>query len=183
MLSVCTCICCIVCILYTYIYIYEYIYIYTSLDPVHEMHGCEHDLDRLWIWSAMFESQNWSTCWKDGSGLRMAGSMFRKAGSKRMLQEVVSRKVGFGIWKVGSRLRKPGDCTDLVTNYLTGRLDPEIVRNCMNLVRNYLTGKLDLQEFVKELSYRKDGSTRNCSKLHEFGMELPYRKAGSTRRP
>ena len=26
-----------------------HVYIYTSLDPVHEMHGCEHDLDRLWI--------------------------------------------------------------------------------------------------------------------------------------
>ena len=35
--------------IYICIYIYIYIYIYTSLDPVHEMHGCEHDLDRLWI--------------------------------------------------------------------------------------------------------------------------------------
>ena len=143
--------------IYIYIFIYTniyiYIYIYTSLDPVHEMHGCEHDLDRLWIWSAMFESQNWSTCWKDGPGLRMAGSMFRKAGSKWTLQEVVSWKVGFGIWKAGSRLRKPGNCTGLVTSYLIGRLDPEIVRNCTNLVRNSLTGRLDLHEFGKELPY------------------------------
>ena len=35
--------------IYIYIYVYIYIYIYTSLDPVHKMHGCEHDLDRLWI--------------------------------------------------------------------------------------------------------------------------------------
>ena len=83
----------------------------------------------------------------------MAGSMFRKAGSKGTLQEVVSRKVGFGISKAGSRLRKPGNCTGLVTNYLITRLDPEIVRNCTNLVRNSRTGKLDLHEFGKELPY------------------------------
>ena len=111
----------------------------------------------------------------------MAGSMFKKAGSKPLLQEVVSQKVGFGIWKVGSRLRKPGNCMDLVTKYLTGRLDSEIARNCTNLVRNYFTGRLDLHQFGKELPYRKVGSTRNCSKLYEFGKELPYRKAGSAR--
>ena len=105
--------------------------------------------------------------------------MFKKAGSKRTLQEFVSRKVGFGISKAGSRLRKPGNCTDLVKNCLTGRLDPEIVRNCVNLVRDYCTGRLDLHEFGKELPYRKAGSSRNCSKLHEFGKELPYRKARS----
>ena len=163
-----------------YMYVYIYIYIYTSLDPVHKMHGCEHDLDRLWIWSAMFESQNWSTCWKDGPGLRMAGSMFRKAGSKWTLQEVVSWKVGFGIWKAGSRLRKPGNCTGLVTSYLIGRLDPEIVRNCTNLVRNSLTGRLDLHEFGKELPYGKAWSG-NCTKLYEFAKEFPYRKAGPAR--
>ena len=89
------------------------------------------------------------------------GSMFRKAGSKWTLQEVVSWKVGFGIWKAGSRLRKPGNCTGLVTSYLIGRLDPEIVRNCTNLVRNSLTGRLDLHEFGKELPYRKAGSAKN----------------------
>ena len=51
--------------------------------------------------------------------------------------------------------------------------------NCTKLVRNYLTGRLDLYEFGKELPYRKAGSMQNCSKLHEFGMELPYRKVGS----
>ena len=75
----------------------------------------------------------------------MAGSMFKKAGSKPLLQEVVNQKVGFGIWKVGSRLKKPVNCTDLVTNYLTGRLDLEIVQ---------------LHEFGKELPYRKAGSAR-----------------------
>ena len=79
----------------------------------------------------------------------MAGSMFRKAGSKPLLQEVVSQKVGFGIWKVGSRLKKPVNCTDLVTNYLTGRLDPEMVRNCTNLVRNSLTGRVDPREALR----------------------------------
>ena len=109
----------------------------------------------------------------------MAGSMFKKAGSKPLLQEVVSQKVGFVIWKVGSRLRKPVNCTDLVKNCLTEMLDPEIVRNCTNLVRNSLTGRLDLHEFGKELPYRKAGSG-NCTKLHEFGKKLPCRKAGST---
>ena len=108
----------------------------------------------------------------------MAGSMFRKAGSKRTLQEVVSRKVGFGICKAGSRLRKLGNCTGLVTSYLRGRLDPEIVRNCTNLVRNSLTGRLDLHEFGKAFPYGKAGSG-NCTKLHESGKELPYGKAGS----
>ena len=45
-----------------------------------------------------------------------------------------------------------------------GRLDPEIVRNCTNLVRNSLTGRLDLHEFGKELPYGKAGSG-NCTKL------------------
>ena len=84
-----------------------------------------------------------------------------------------------GIGKVGYRLKKPGNCTDLVKNCLTGRLDPEIVGNCTNLVRNYFTGRLDPHKFGKELPYKKAGSMQNCSKLHEFGKELPYRKARS----
>ena len=53
------------------------------------------------------------------------------------------------------------------------------VKNCTSLVRNYLTGRLDLHEFGKELPYRKAGSARNCTNLYEFGKELPYRKTGS----
>ena len=55
----------------------------------------------------------------------------------------------------------------------------QIVRNCTNLVRNYLTGRLDLHEFGKGLPHRKAGSAQNCSKLYELGRELHYRKAGS----
>ena len=59
-------------------------------------------------------------------------------------------------------------------------LDPRrIVRNCTNLVGNYITGRLALRKFGKELPCRKAGS-RNCTKWWEFGEELPYRKAGST---
>ena len=42
--------------------------------------------------------------------------------------------------------------------------------NGTNLVRNFLTGRLDLHKFGKELPYGKAGSG-NCTKLHEFGKE------------
>ena len=115
-------------------YIYIYIYIYTSLDLVHKMHGGEHDLDRLWNWSAMFEclnykthqwfwSQNrsrlWSLNWYEN--WKFANLHCRKFTNSQLCKfhnfanSWISqrRKVESGLWKAGSWLKKAGSTRTL----------------------------------------------------------------------
>ena len=94
-----------------------------------------------------------------------------------------------GLWKAGSRLRKVGNCGNLVRNYLTGagsRLRK--AENCRNLVRNYLTGagsrlleqdpgseRLKIEGIWKGITLEGRIQAQRGWKLWEFGKELPYK--------
>ena len=43
-----------------------------------------------------------------------------------------------------------------------------VVRNCTYLVRNYLSGRLDLHEFGKELPYGKAGSGNSTNLVRNY---------------